>query len=102
LRLFESPPYIAPIKALPAAVPVTFTEQVPATRVQVAEEKVTFPVPETSVQVTVPVCTGNPPETVAVQVVNEPTPKENDVHATFVVVGALVIDTKAFPELPLL
>ena len=102
LRLFESPPYAAPITALPAAVPVMFTEQVPATSVQVAEENVTFPVPETSAHVTIPVCTGNPPETTAVQVVNEPTPKENDVHDTTVDVGAFAIATVAFPELPLL
>jgi hypothetical protein len=53
---------------LPAAVPLTVTEHFPEDSLQVVEENVTFPVPETFDQVMVPVVR-YPPLTVTVHVI---------------------------------
>jgi len=100
LRLFESPPYTALISTVPAAFPVTVSEQLPDTSVHVVDEKVTVPVPETSDHVTIPVCVGYPPDTVAVHVIDAGAEMEDAVHDIVVAVGALVIVSEAFPELP--
>jgi hypothetical protein len=85
------------ISKLPAALAVTITEQLPDDSVQVFEEKVTFPVPETLDQVTVPVgeC---PPSTVAVQVAGAPSAGAVGEHATVTVVDTLLILSRNVPE----
>lgn len=72
--------------------------------VQLIEEKMTFPVPETFDQVTVPAGDGYPLVTVAVQVIDddEPMPKDDSVHDIVVTVSAFVMVSLAVPELTLL
>lgn len=88
----------------PALFPVTVTVQVKvpdADNVQVSEENVTPPFPETLDQVTVPVGDGYPLVTVAVQVIDEdePVPKDDAVHDIVVTVGAFAMVSLAVPEL---
>jgi len=64
----------------PEVVTVTVTEQLPDERVQVVEESVTLPLPETFDHVTVPVCEEKVPDTVAVHVISEPTLKDDEVQ----------------------
>jgi hypothetical protein len=79
------------ISTLPEAVAVTVTEQLPDDSVQIVEEKETFPVPETFDQVTVPVCDGYPPDTVAVQVTEVLLLNDVPVHDKARIVGAFAI-----------
>ena len=79
---------------------MTVTEQLPDDSVQVVEENVTLPVPETLDHVTIPVGEGYPPDTVAVQVIGVPMPKDDSVHDNAIIVGAFVMVSLAVRELP--
>jgi len=70
---------------VPATVPVIFTVQLPDERVQVLEENVTLPDPETFNQVIVPVWVEYAPVTVALQV-SPPTANVVVVHVIVVCV----------------
>ena len=72
-RSFESPLYVALILTCPAAVGIIVTWQLPPVSVQVVWKNVTFPVPETLDQVTVPLGDEYGPDIVAVQVTGVPT-----------------------------
>ena len=74
----------------PSAVPLTVTEHFPANSVHIFEENVTSPVPETFIQVMVPVCVEEGPDTVEAQVIDVPTARVDLVHVTVVCVGAFV------------
>lgn len=79
----------------------TDAEQVPDDRMQVIGENTTLPFPEPLDQVTVPVCDGKLPDTVAVQVIDEkPVVTDDGVHATTVAVGAILMVSAVGLELP--
>ncbi len=85
---------------LPAAVAVIVMEQLPDDRVHLVEENVTFPLPETFDQMTVPVCDAYPLATFAVHVIGAPGPKDDCVHDIVTEVGAFVIVSLAVRALP--
>jgi hypothetical protein len=86
------------IVTLPLTVAVSVTEHFPEDRVQVFEENVTLPVPETFDQVMVPVWDAYPPDTVAVQVIFVPTAKDDLMHVSAVCEDAFVMVSLAVPE----
>jgi hypothetical protein len=81
------------MSTLPAPVPLIVTEHFDAFSLQVFEEKVTVPAPETCDQVMVPVCryVGDTPVTVAVQVTFVPFLKDDLVHDIVVRVNGFVV-----------
>jgi len=59
---------------LPVTSPVIVTEHFPEDSVHEIDESLTVPVPETFDHIMVPICVRCPPDTVAVHVVDSPTP----------------------------
>jgi hypothetical protein len=82
---------------LPALVAVTVTWQLPDNRLQVGEENVTRPAPDTLPQVTVPV--GEYPLTVAVHVTGTPMLSDVEEHVIVTVVTAFPTWSTWVPEL---